>query len=612
MVGTYSQTGKEREGSFFQSRIPEDATFIDLDDLESEASDEEPTEAHLRNRHDNRRFRLQDIYARPELHRNRPENNNSVIRNPPITAPLKLLLSFDFKDRKLWPGKTTVELGTGEFSGEFLRITQIIENESTREVFLRGQRFRRNRAMKHMLINKLNEVCLCIEVDLDDPRPTEEQSAVEVPLSEVLTIRRLNFTNMNYPLGQEHGRVVLEQGLSPKLKQKKVEAEGLLLCRWKSSTFFASAADRAKNKFISDELVRLSTSEITIEDRRVLETDARFEWRGETVLGGSCRPALPQAKVTVSSSSTKRKRFFTEQAIPRKNSTPVTPKPIIWQLATPPSSSRALVEHINFTSSNAPQRHLSARPLSTHSIGGPYKSFRGRGPLFGPTTSSARSSVSLSSMPKIPQRLVQSSTTVPRGISPFTSSLSTPPPSGVVLSRSALSTKITRLLGQRYTYGDAFCGSGGATRGAKLAGLKVIWGLDFDTTACASWRANFTEAECFQMAAHDFIVEANASEARRKAIQVDVLHCSCPCQYYSPAHTRAGQHDEMNTASLFASSELIKVVKPRIVTFEQTFGIMTYDHRGYFRSLIHMLTELNFSVRWEVVQFQNWVCLIPP
>ena len=36
---------------------------------------------------------------------------------------------------------------------------------------------------------------------------------------------------------------------------------------------------------------------------------------------------------------------------------------------------------------------------------------------------------------------------------------------------------------QRYTLGDAFCGVGGTSRGAKGAGVRVAWGFDFDKKA---------------------------------------------------------------------------------------------------------------------------------
>ncbi|KAL9131968.1 MAG: hypothetical protein Q9217_000248 [Psora testacea] len=43
-----------------------------------------------------------------------------------------------------------------------------------------------------------------------------------------------------------------------------------------------------------------------------------------------------------------------------------------------------------------------------------------------------------------------------------------------------ISTRAIQSNTQRYTFGDCFCGGGGMSRGAIMAGLRVEWGFDFD------------------------------------------------------------------------------------------------------------------------------------
>lgn len=138
------------------------------------------------------------------------------------------------------------------------------------------------------------------------------------------------------------------------------------------------------------------------------------------------------------------------------------------------------------------------------------------------------------------------------------------------------------------------------TRGAVMAKLKVLWGFDFSKNAGQTWNHNFSDAEHFEMAAHDFAI-LNYSQ-----LIVDILHLSPPCQVFSPVHTRPGQDDEMNFASLFAVLELIKKTRPRMVTLEQTFGILHKKFIQAFHALIRMFTDHGFSVSWQVVKFQNW------
>ena len=89
---------------------------------------------------------------------------------------------------------------------------------------------------------------------------------------------------------------------------------------------------------------------------------------------------------------------------------------------------------------------------------------------------------------------------------------------------------------------------------------------------------------------------------------VDVAHTSCPCQPYSPAHPckGLGKNDEKNTAALFAVSSLILKTKPRIITSENTAGLLHTFSVNYFYSLIGMLTDAGYSVNWEILKFQDF------
>ena len=154
---------------------------------------------------------------------------------------------------------------------------------------------------------------------------------------------------------------------------------------------------------------------------------------------------------------------------------------------------------------------------------------------------------------------------------------------------------------RRYTLGDGFCGAGGCSRGAKGAGLRIVWGFDFDTAAIESFSMNFAGAKCWAIAAHDFIITV------REYLKVDILHLSPPCQTFSPAHTRPGKDDEMNQATFLATAELIRRAKPRVVTLEETFGLTrTAENLDWFKAMVRMFISLNFSVRWKVFDLREY------
>ncbi|UKZ47726.1 hypothetical protein TrVGV298_001952 [Trichoderma virens] len=84
-----------------------------------------------------------------------------------------------------------------------------------------------------------------------------------------------------------------------------------------------------------------------------------------------------------------------------------------------------------------------------------------------------------------------------------------------------------------------------------------------------------------------------------RLMRVDVLHLSPPCQYFSPAHTHQSVHDEANIYALFACSELINKLRPRLITLEQTFGITHERHYQYLKALIGDYTQLGYSHKIE-------------
>ncbi|PHH66340.1 hypothetical protein CDD81_7395 [Ophiocordyceps australis] len=160
----------------------------------------------------------------------------------------------------------------------------------------------------------------------------------------------------------------------------------------------------------------------------------------------------------------------------------------------------------------------------------------------------------------------------------------------------------TRLAGQRYTLFDAFSGAGGVSRGSQSAGFKVLYGLDKSPEVWETYRLNFPQATLHPMSIDEFIRTASI----RRRHQVDVLHLSPPCQYFSPAHTRDAAHDDDNIFALFACRELINYTRPRLITLEQTFGIVHQRHRQYFHALISDFTQLGFSIRWSVIRLSRW------
>lgn len=83
----------------------------------------------------------------------------------------------------------------------------------------------------------------------------------------------------------------------------------------------------------------------------------------------------------------------------------------------------------------------------------------------------------------------------------------------------------------KFTFADAFCGAGGASQGAKEAELHIVWAIDLDELALDAYSRNHPGALAFPCNAHDFPPKGYEVDE----LKVDVLHCSPPCQSFSPA-----------------------------------------------------------------------------
>jgi hypothetical protein len=88
---------------------------------------------------------------------------------------------------------------------------------------------------------------------------------------------------------------------------------------------------------------------------------------------------------------------------------------------------------------------------------------------------------------------------------------------------------------RKYTFGDMFCGAGGATQGADMAGLYLRCAVDFDKEAMTTYRGMFARKGLHTR--HTDIHEFIKRYQGRDRFIVDILHLSPPCQPFSPANT---------------------------------------------------------------------------
>lgn len=150
-----------------------------------------------------------------------------------------------------------------------------------------------------------------------------------------------------------------------------------------------------------------------------------------------------------------------------------------------------------------------------------------------------------------------------------------------------------------YTYGTGCCGAGGDAEGARMAGLRVVYGWDHDHDACKSFKLNHPRASVYKCEAVAFPIDPDLN------LYVDIMHLSLPCCYFSPAHTIEGKDDDANIATFLAAKRILTDTRPIIHTQENTFGLFSH-HPEYFATLLWMITSSGYNVRWKVVQFKDY------
>ena len=152
---------------------------------------------------------------------------------------------------------------------------------------------------------------------------------------------------------------------------------------------------------------------------------------------------------------------------------------------------------------------------------------------------------------------------------------------------------------QRYTFAEAFCGSGGPSLGAYDAGLRLTHAFDCDLPAMRTYRKAFKKVRNCQMQAEclkvcKFLQRASGDDR----YIVDILHMSPPCQPFCGANVDPDL-GEKSLQAFNAVGELLKVYKPRFVTLEEVAGLGDCTKRDFFGQLVNFFVSCGYSVRWQ-------------
>lgn len=125
---------------------------------------------------------------------------------------------------------------------------KIIENTSNGKIKLRGLPFRRSKYLRPMIRALLNEVCMVVTVDEEDPRPYQVQGLEEIPLVDAFRKRRLTITDLPFPmLSYREQTSYYSRGPDAKQIGTVIAETDVLVCR-NVFTHIYGRGDRQRNR----------------------------------------------------------------------------------------------------------------------------------------------------------------------------------------------------------------------------------------------------------------------------------------------------------------------------------------------------------------------------
>ena len=146
---------------------------------------------------------------------------------------------------------------------------------------------------------------------------------------------------------------------------------------------------------------------------------------------------------------------------------------------------------------------------------------------------------------------------------------------------------------------DLFSGSGGVTAGLKAAGWEVAAAVDNDPVAARTYRTNHPEVTFIE----DCIKKRGTSTALAVALKglvIDLLVICAPCQPFSSQNRKRGA--DPRDQLILQSVRLARVVRPKLIFFENVPGLASPNHRPILEALRRRLRRLGYQMTDPIVK----------
>lgn len=144
---------------------------------------------------------------------------------------------------------------------------------------------------------------------------------------------------------------------------------------------------------------------------------------------------------------------------------------------------------------------------------------------------------------------------------------------------------------------DLFCGCGGLSAGLRLAGFKILAGVDLEPNYLCSFSHNFPEAKSLRL---DLSTTAPTEFMRRIGVrpgEVDMITGGPPCQGFSKNVPRNRRYLEDPRNRLMKSFlDYCEAMQPRFVLMENVAEMKNGFEQAYSDEIYNRLSELGYAM----------------
>lgn len=156
---------------------------------------------------------------------------------------------------------------------------------------------------------------------------------------------------------------------------------------------------------------------------------------------------------------------------------------------------------------------------------------------------------------------------------------------------------------------DLFAGIGGFHYAMHSVGGECVFASEWDKYARITYEHNFSKISPELFKKNNFNWDINEADPT-KIPPFDVLCAGFPCQPFSHAGLKKGFEDTRGTL-FFNIAKIIDTKKkqgnpPKVILLENVKGLKTHDKGNTLSTIVNILEELGYRVKFEVLNSRNF------